>query len=270
MVEGGAPANSSRSGQKADSSAESSSDERIAVVLADGMLRAAAVIRWRMSHIHASCVIAADGGARHAEPLGIEPDVVIGDLDSIDVDRLGRLRDGGADVRVSPAAKAETDLELALLHAAGLGISRMVVLAALGGRLDMALSNVLLLTHEALLGRTVEIWNGWESAWLVRPPGGLLQPSAIERAPWVGGVADRLSLIPLAGDVLGVTTHGLQYPLLRERLRFGPARGVSNVVTSKVASIEMQVGTVLAVHAPSQERQRLIFENQSDIGERES
>lgn len=254
----------------ADRSAGPAGDDRIAVVLADGMLREPVVIRWRLDHIHAPCVIAADGGARHAEPLGLEPDIVVGDLDSIGSDHVGRLTDAGADFRVSPVEKSETDLELALLHAVGLGISRIVVIAALGGRLDMALSNVLLLTHEALIGRSVEIWNGWESAWLVRPPGGLLQPSAIEGAPWVCGIGDRLSLIPLAGDALGVTTQGLQYPLVRELLRFGPARGVSNVVVSNAPSIEADSGVLLAVHAPSEERQRQMSEGLSELSERDS
>lgn len=228
---------------------------RFGVVLADGILAELPVIRRRLEEVQAPFVIAADGGARHAAPLGITADVVVGDLDSIEADVLRRLREGGGvDILASSADKDETDLELALLHAARLGLPRIIVLAALGGRLDMTLSNLLLLTHDALAGRSVELWDGWQSAWLIRPPGGLLVPPAIPQAPWSPAPGDRISLVPLAGDALDVTTHRLQYPLHAESLRFGPARGVSNVIAAEGAMVELSSGMILAVHAPSDAR----------------
>lgn len=244
MVDNGSKSNAGTPGQA-----------RFGVVLADGVLADVPVIRRRLEAVEAPFVIAADGGARHAAPLGIAADVVVGDLDSIDSDVLHRLRErGGVDVLAAPVEKDETDLELALLHAARLGLPRIIVLAALGGRLDMMLSNLLLLTHDALEGRSVELWDGWQSAWLIRPPGGLLVPPAIPQSPWAPAAGDRISLIPLDGDALGVTTHRLEYPLHGESLRSGPARGVSNVISAEGATLELSTGMILVVHAPSDER----------------
>ena len=59
-------------------------------------------------------VIAADGGARHCLAHGIQPTVVIGDLDSLRPDELATLETGGAQILTYPARKDHTDLELAI------------------------------------------------------------------------------------------------------------------------------------------------------------
>ena len=55
---------------------------------------------------------------------------------------------------------------------------------------------------------------------------------------------DLLSLLPLGGDAIGVTTEGLQYPLHDETLFLGQARGVSNVFTGSRAAITLRRGSV--------------------------
>ena len=71
---------------------------------------------WRHAN-HADLLVAADGGAHHALALELVPHVVIGDLDSLDEEQQTRLRSAGTRFFVYPAAKDETDLELALLYA---------------------------------------------------------------------------------------------------------------------------------------------------------
>jgi thiamine pyrophosphokinase len=55
-------------------------------------------------------------------------------------------------------------------------------------------------------------------------------------------------LLPLTSDVTGVVTEGLEYPLQGESLRFGPARGVSNVMLGEVARVSMSDGLLAVVH----------------------
>ena len=64
----------------------------------------------------------------------------------------------------------------------------------------------------------------------------------------MGNVGDTISLIPVAGDASGVTTHDLKYPLQDETLRFGPARGISNVITGSDPRIRLTNGRLLVVH----------------------
>ncbi len=194
-------------------------------------------------------VIAVDGGTRHAWEIGVDPQLVIGDLDSLTPEERERLRAGGARVSSHSPHKDRTDLELALLHAASEGADEIVILAALGGRLDQTIANLLLLTLPELIDRDVRIVQGAESTFVIR-----------DESFIAGHPGDTVSLIPLGGDAVGVTAKGLEWPLDDETLRFGPARGVSNVLRAKQASVRVRRGLLLCVvtHAGvSMERRRL-------------
>ncbi|MBK8821562.1 MAG: thiamine diphosphokinase [Anaerolineales bacterium] len=91
-------------------------------------------------------IIAADGGTRHALALGRMPNVLIGDLDSVTDEERRKMKDGGVDVVQFPADKNETDLELAIQHALTLNPQEIIILAALGGRLDQTLGNIALIS----------------------------------------------------------------------------------------------------------------------------
>lgn len=211
-----------------------------AIVLANGKIEDAATLRARLAGWMGAQVIAADGGSRHAAMLGLRLDAVVGDLDSLDPGLRAALAAAGTRVETRPARKDETDLELALLDAAQQGAEHIVLLGALGGRLDMALANVLLLLHPQLVGVRIELWNGSQTAWLIRPPGADLN----------GAPEDTLSLIPLRGDAEGITTLGLAYPLNEGTLEIGKARGISNVFSQSRAHVALRSGVLMAVHTP--------------------
>jgi len=179
-------------------------------------------------------VIAADGGTHHALEAGMVPSVVIGDQDSLDAALRGRLQEAGTRFLIFPAMKDETDLELALLWAAEQeGVDEIVILAALGGRHDQALANLLLLAMPELAGIPTHIV---DSEWDIQ---------VIHSGAPVclhGHAGDTVSLLPLGGAAEGVTTSGLAYPLRDEALRVGPARGVSNVLLGQEAMVQVRAG----------------------------
>jgi thiamine pyrophosphokinase len=184
----------------------------------------------------ANLLIAADGGAL---PLLAEerwPDLVIGDLDSIDAPALARLEQRGVAIMRHPRAKDETDLELALLHAAERGADQIDVLGALGGRWDHTLANVALLALPELVGRRVRLLADRQTLFLVRGT------AALE-----GQRGDTVSLLPLTGVAEGVTTAGLQYPLSDATLSFDRARGVSNVLLDPPGRVSLRAGLLLVV-----------------------
>ena len=88
-------------------------------------------------------VICADGGTRHAQAMGITPDIIVGDLDSLAQGLHSELEAAGVRFEVYPARKDETDLELALRLAINEGATEIEMLAMLGGRLDQSLANLL-------------------------------------------------------------------------------------------------------------------------------
>lgn len=190
----------------------------------------------------AEVIIAADGGGRHCQALGITPHIVIGDFDSLSEADLAAFQSAGAQVIRYPAAKDYTDLELAVHQAQELGVDEILLLGALGARWDQTLANLLLpalgdfsATHIRLIDGDQEIsyLRGGETITLHGHPG------------------DTISLIPLAGPATGITTQGLEYPLQDEDLHFGSTRGVSNVLLDQEARISLQDGLLLClvIHA---------------------
>jgi thiamine pyrophosphokinase len=221
-----------------------------ALIVADGDApdRAALDAAWPGWSDGITLVVAADGGAAGAVAMGMRPDLVVGDADSVDPALVARLGAEGAVVETSPAEKDETDTELALLAALRRGATELVLVGALGGpRLDHALANVWLLAHPGLAGRRATILEPTIRLLVLRAPAGDGGPVTARLDGPVGSV---VSLIPMA-DVAGVTTTGLRYPLEDEPLPAGPARGISNVRTDPSAAVSVRRGLLLILEAPA-------------------
>jgi thiamine pyrophosphokinase len=185
----------------------------------------------------ATAVIAADGGARHALAAGRRPDVLIGDFDSFDVAQCETEAELRPAVIRHPADKDATDLELALLLAAGRWDEEIVVVGWGGGRLDQALANVMLLAHPKLCGRRVVLAERGQRAWLV-----------VDATNIRGRPGDILSLIPVGGPARVAATSGLRWPLRDEVLHLGASRGISNELAAWEAAVEVSAGMLLCVH----------------------
>lgn len=189
----------------------------------------------------ADLVIAADGGATWLRSAGRVPDRLVGDLDSVAPSLVAELEAAGVPVERHPADKDASDLELALEAAVAAGADDVTVLGALGGaRIDHELANVLLLADPAWddLGVALRIVQGSVTVRALRGPG----EQAIQAPPGCG-----VTLLPVTGDALGVSSTGLGYPLCNDRLRLGRARGLSNVVTGSRASVRLDAGTLLII-----------------------
>jgi thiamine pyrophosphokinase len=189
----------------------------------------------------ADLVIAADGGAASLDRLGRTPDVLVGDLDSIDPTLVARLAVAGTTVERHPVDKEASDTELAVEMAIGTGARSVVILGAMGGsRLDHELANLLLLADPALAGHDVRAVRGGT---LVRAV------QAGERLELDGSPGDLVTLLPVGGDALGVTTEGLRWPLDRAMLRMGRSHGLSNEVVASPTSVRITDGTLLVIEA---------------------
>jgi thiamine pyrophosphokinase len=188
-------------------------------------------------HIRAAdLLIAADGGALPLLRAGIMPHVTIGDMDSISAAGLAELQAHGVTLRRFPREKDETDLELALLHAAECGATAIDILGALGGRWDHTLANVALLALPELHARHARLLADGQTLFLVR-----------DRAVLEGQAGDTVSLLPLAGAAHGVSTSGLEYPLDNAILNYERARGVSNVLLDPPGHVSLREGLLLVV-----------------------
>jgi len=182
-------------------------------------------------------ILCADGGAQHALAMGLTPDLVIGDLDSVDAETVSSLRDAGAEIRQFPRDKDFTDLELALLAARDLRPDAVILLGALGGRLDQMLANILLLVQPAFQYLNITLVSGPERAWVVRD-------EIVVR----GEPGDTVSVLPLTPAVTGLSYDtGLRWRLQDEILPLGSSRGVSNELTAPTARITLRSGVILII-----------------------
>jgi thiamine pyrophosphokinase len=177
-------------------------------------------------------VIAADGGADLARPLGLEVDRVVGDMDSISAQTLARIEH----VERHPAEKDATDLELALAAALRLEPERILVIGSAGGRLDHLFGGLLLLAADDYAGVQVDAQLGAAAVHVLRGERRLR-----------GDRGELVSLFAVHGPARGIVTDGFVYPLRGETLEPGSTRGLSNVFASQEATISVARGVLLAV-----------------------
>jgi thiamine pyrophosphokinase len=208
-----------------------------AVVFVNGEVQDyAQLARWVRPGDH---LIGADGGTRHILALNLKPAAIVGDLDSLEPELVAELAAAGVDVEQYPVAKDQTDLELAIERGLRDGADEILLLGALGGRLDQTLANLLILAqrHWPVPVRLAE---GNELAQVLRDGECL----TLQAKP-----GSTVSAIPLSPTVTGITYRGLAYPLENATLAIGSTRGVSNVLASSPATLCIETGVLLVVCA---------------------
>jgi len=180
----------------------------------------------------ADLVIAADEGIDNALSLGIEVDLLVGDLDSASPDAAGRARS----VERHPVDKDETDLELALAAALAAGMESVTVVGTIGGRVDHALGNLLVISADRWKDLRIDLRIDGARGWVVR-----------DRLEISGTVDDLVSLLAIGGQATGVTTTGLAWPLSDDVLEPGAGLGLSNRLADSKASIDVETGVVVVI-----------------------
>ncbi|HEY7527239.1 MAG TPA: thiamine diphosphokinase [Candidatus Limnocylindria bacterium] len=191
----------------------------------------------------ADLVVAVDAGAEWLDERGIRPDALVGDLDSVAPELVSRLEADGVAIERHPTAKDSSDTELAVAYGRRRGATEIDVIGAFGGqRLDHLLANLLLLSGPAGDGLA-----------LVRAGSRITSLRGGEARTVDGDVGGVVSLFPVGGDAIGVTTTGLQFPLRDETLRTGSSRGLSNVIVAKPASASIGRGALLVYEGPAGE-----------------
>ena len=183
-------------------------------------------------------LVAVDGGLRHLLAINRQPHLLIGDLDSVTPEQLEALSDGGVEIQRFPVEKDETDLELALLETTQRSYKTIILVGALGGRIDQMLANLYLLMLPQLHGLKVRIIDGYQEIFLIR-----------HNAQVDGQAGDIISLLPLKGNAEGVSSTGLEYPLSNETLLLEHSRGISNRMVEPHALITLTKGCLVCVHS---------------------
>lgn len=191
----------------------------------------------------ADLIVAADGGTLALERWNFVPHAIVGDLDSLGVDRAAEYAGQGVTVVPYSPDKDESDLELAIAYAIAAKADDIVLLGILGGaRFDHEIANTLLIASDGYRGLRLRAIHGGTTVRALH--GG-------ETLELSGAAGDLVTLLAVHGDAEGVRTHRLKYPLGRETLRFGAARGLSNVVVSAGATVGCDRGVLIVIETAS-------------------
>ena len=180
----------------------------------------------------ADLVIAADEGIDNARSLGIQVDLLVGDLDSASP----AARSTARAVERHPIDKGETDLELALSAALAAGMGSVTVVGTIGGRVDHAIGNMLVVAADRWADLRIDLRIDGARAWVVRD--------------WVevrGTVENLVSLLAVGGQATGVTTTGLAWALTDGVLEPGVGLGLSNRMAASAATVAVGSGVVITL-----------------------
>ena len=175
-------------------------------------------------------IIAADGGLAHTQQLGIVPNEILGDFDS-----LGHVPEGA---NVFPVEKDDTDAMLAVRRGLSLGYREFVLYGSLDGpRLDHTVANF----------QTLQFLADQGAAGFLAGTGDLVTVVKDGTLVFPAGCAGTVSVFCQGKDAEGVTLEGLYYPLKDGRLTAGFPLGVSNHFTGKKAEISVRNGSLLVL-----------------------
>ncbi|MBR5809553.1 MAG: thiamine diphosphokinase [Clostridia bacterium] len=173
-------------------------------------------------------VICADSGYDHAKKFGIRADIVIGDMDST------KYGDISEEKMLYPKRKDFTDSELAIMYAEKKGFESVLLFGMIGTRMDHSLANIGMISrlkNAVIIDENNETYFAGNEFSLNGKPG------------------DIISIIPFCEDLFGVTTVGLDYPLVAGEIKCGTSLGISNVMTGDNCRIKIEKGKALIIRS---------------------
>jgi thiamine pyrophosphokinase len=217
-----------------------------ACIFCNGELKNSARVKRAASNC--DLLIAADGGAKHLASLGLQPKIIIGDMDSI---TTNIWNDENSIVRIpcSPD-KDKSEIELAVEYALEQGCREIILVAAVGGRLDHTLGNVALVASYP--GR-IAILDGTST---------LVAVDRSEKCILHGQVGTPVSLIPYGPGPFTMKAKGLKYSLGDESLH-SATHGLSNELSLTEGCVCVSNG-ILLVHI---ENEDISFETQQRLSD---
>lgn len=174
----------------------------------------------------------ADAGAELCRLAKVVPDVLIGDMDSLKPETRQWLRDANVQEYVYPTEKDYSDTQLAVEALFEKGVDEIIVIGALGGRMDHELANIMLLMTYGRQGKSLVFWD------------------EINRMRYIGAdthqldrVAGYVGIVPFSDEGMRLSIDGMHYPLKDVSVPFGESRLISNVFDEEdLATIDIVYG----------------------------
>lgn len=210
---------------------------KTACLVLNGQLDDYNYIRDVVNYNKYELIIAVDGGANHLYKMGIMPNYILGDLDSIDEEIRKYYESSEVVFKKFPTKKDETDAELAVWLVEEEGLLGIDIYGALGGRIDHELANIQLLYYILERGMYPRIISENEEIYILKN----------DEMNLKGNIGDIVSIIPIMGDARGITLANMEYSVEELDLKYSITRGISNVMEAEEAFINVRDGCMLVV-----------------------
>lgn len=189
---------------------------------------------FESENINIEYVICADGGLEKAEYINLIPNIIIGDLDSVNKIVLKKYLDMNIKLIKYPAEKNYTDMELAIEYALEKGFKDIVLIGASGTRLDHTYANVLLIEAYYKKGVKLKLIDNNNIIQIITNNMEIQNKTNYF-----------VSIIPVTEFIEGVTLQGFKYPLNNVVVNRGSTLCISNQIISEKGIITLNKGTAL-------------------------
>ena len=206
------------------------------IIVTNGRFGDISFFQEKIAEIPDRFIICCDGAARNMTQTKIKPDIIIGDMDSLEPFLLESFKKEGIKTIEHSAQKDFTDTELALDYALKLNAEKIFIWGALGGRIDHILGNVFLLLKGKKAKIKTYFIDEYAEAFLPR-----------EEVIFNDAMGCIVSLLSLSYKVEGISLRGFAYLLNNETLYMGETRGLSNYINESTAKIEFCSGDLLVI-----------------------
>ncbi|KWX77635.1 thiamine pyrophosphokinase [Paenibacillus riograndensis] len=184
-------------------------------------------------------VIGADRGALFLITHGVEPDIAVGDFDSVPPEALHQIEAGSKKtITCDPVDKDLTDSEMALDLALGTQPESILLFGVTGTRIDHTLASIQMMTRA--LQRQVHC-SVMDTHNYITLTGSQTEIHDLGYT--------YVSLLPLTPEVTGITLEGFQYPLTGATLKLGQSLGVSNILTAERGTVSIESGLLLIIQS---------------------
>jgi len=188
-----------------------------------------------LENINADYVICADGGLEKVEELEVTPNIIIGDLDSVDKLVLKKYLDIGVELIKYPSEKNYTDMELSIEHAVEKGYKDIVLVGATGTRLDHTIANIMLIERYYKKGIYIKIIDNNNCIQIV------------DKNLEIANKKDYfVSIVPVTDSIKVISLLGFKYPLNNVNVNRGSTLCISNQIMNNKGNIEIDKGVALA------------------------
>ncbi|KGG81124.1 thiamine diphosphokinase [Caloranaerobacter azorensis] len=205
-----------------------------ALIVSSGDIRNSNIIKTLCKDV--DLIACADGGANLVIKADCIPDIVIGDLDSIEKDTLNKLKKSEVKFIKFPTKKDKTDTELAIEYIIERGFNEIVLVGVTGTRLDHTLANIFLLYSLLQKGVKATIIDDHNEIFITKDELVVYKDDK-----------KYVSIIPFNGDLLGVTLKGFEYELKDRNIKFSSTLGISNTLVSDAGIIKVEDGVCLVI-----------------------